>query len=108
MDSNIFPLPFTTHIVFAAVAFLFFIVQFVRTKYKYEPVMAMAVAATMLIYLKDNKMWIYGIGILEFGLLIIALVLSVAEKKSRREAAALAAAADSTEEKDGQDEDMHS
>ncbi len=104
MSSNVFPLPFTTHIIFAAVAFLFFIVQFIRTKYKYEPVMAMAVASTMLIYIKDSRMWICSVGILELGLLLISLVLSIAEKRSRREAAALNTNIDdSTNEKDGQE-----
>lgn len=88
MSGNIFPLPFSTHLIFVAVAFVFFLIQFIRTKYKYEIIMAAAVAVTMLIYAKDSKMWFYGIGILEFGLLLIALVASIAEKKSRKELAA--------------------
>lgn len=85
MNGNIFPLPFSTHLIFVAIAFVFFLIQFVRTKYKYQLIMAIAVALTMLIYVKDSKMWFYSIGILEFGLLIIAFVAAIAEKRSRKE-----------------------
>ncbi len=87
MSTNIFPLPFSTHLIFVAVAFVFFLIQFIRTKYKYEIIMAAAVAVTMLIYAKDTKMWFYSIGILEFGLIILALVFSIVEKRSRKELA---------------------
>lgn len=87
MSGNIFPLPFSTHLIFVAVAFVFFLIQFIRTKYKYEIVMAAAVAITMLIYVKDTKMWFYSIGIIEFGLLLIALVSAIVEKRSRKELA---------------------
>lgn len=87
MSGNVFPLPFSTHLIFVAVAFVFFLIQFIRTRYKYELVMAAAVAVTMLIYAKDSKMWFYGVGILEFGLLVIALVAAIAEKRSRKELA---------------------
>lgn len=87
MSGNIFPLPFSTHLIFVAVAFVFFLIQFIRTKKKYEIVMAAAAAVTMLIYAKDTKMWFYSIGLIEMGLLLIALVLSIVEKKSRKELA---------------------
>lgn len=85
MNGNIFPLPFSVHLVFVIVAFVFFLIQFIRTRYKYQLVMAVAVAMTMLLYVKETKLWFYGIGILEFGLLIIALVAAIAEKKRRKE-----------------------
>lgn len=88
MNGNIFPLSFSTHLIFVAVAFIFFLIQFIRVKYKYQLIMAVAVAMTMLIYVKDSKLWFYGIGLLEFGLLIIALVAAITEKKRRRELAA--------------------
>lgn len=85
MNGNIFPLPFSVHLVFVIVAFVFFLIQFIRTRYKYQLVMAVAVAMTILLYVKETKLWFYGIGILEFGLLIIALVAAIAEKKRRKE-----------------------
>lgn len=87
MSGNIFPLPFSTHLVFVAVAFVFFLIQFIRVRYKYQLVMAVAVAVTMLIYVKDSKMWFYSVGLIEFGLLLIALVAAIVEKKSRKELA---------------------
>lgn len=85
MNSNIFPLPFSTHVIFVAIAFVFFIIQFVRLKYKYQLVMAVAVAMSMLVYVNDSKMWFYGVGILEFGLLVLSFVLSIVEKKNKKE-----------------------
>ena len=99
MDGNIFPLPFSAHLIFAVVAFVFFLIQFIRVRYKYQLVMAVAVAMTMLIYLKDTKLWFYGIGILEFGLLIIALVAAISEKKRRRELEAEISSENATEDK---------
>ena len=97
MNGNIFPLPFSAHLIFAVVAFVFFLIQFIRVRYKYQLVMAVAVA--MLIYLKDTKLWFYGIGILEFGLLIIALVAAISEKKRRRELEAEISSENATEDK---------
>ncbi len=88
MDStNIFPLPFTAHIIFVAVAFIFFMIQFIRVRYKYQIIMAVAASFTMLVYVKDTKTWFYAVGILEFGLLLLALVAAIAEKHSRKVAA---------------------
>lgn len=82
MDNTIFPLPFSVHLVFVVVAFAFFMVQFVRTRYKYEVILAAAVAVTMLIYAKDTRMWFYSVGLIEFGLLLIALVAAIVEKRA--------------------------
>lgn len=85
MNTNNFPLSFEAHLVFVAVAFIFFIIQFVRLRKKYQLIMAIAVAMTMLIYVKDTKMWFYGIGILEIGLLILALIAAIVGKPKNDE-----------------------
>lgn len=84
MSSNVFPLPLSAHIVFVVIAFLFFVIQFVRTKYKYELFMAAAVACTMLIYTNDSKTLFFGIGMLELGLILISFVLAIVEKHNRK------------------------
>ncbi len=83
MNGNIFPLPFSTHLIFVVVAFVFFLIQFVRVRKKYQIFMAAAVAMTMMIYVNDTKLWFYGVGIIEFGLILIALVTAVAEKNNK-------------------------
>ncbi len=102
MSGNVFPLPFTTHLVFVAVAFLFFLIQFVRVRKKYQLIMAVAAALTMLIYVKDTKMWFYGIGILEFGLLILALIAAIVERDKKEIASDDASEAAAAEETDGE------
>lgn len=101
MSGNVFPLPFSTHLIFVAVAFLFFMIQFVRMRKKYQIILAIAVALTMLIYMKDTKMWFYGLGIMEFGLLIIAFATSFLDKKNEKnEALAEAVEEETTEASD--------
>ncbi len=89
MNSSIFPLPLTSHIIFVVIAVVFFIIQFIRLKNKYQIVMAAVAAVTMLIYVNDSKVWFYGVGILELGLLVLALILSIVEKKSKKETESL-------------------
>lgn len=98
MSGNVFPLPFTSHLIFVAVAFLFFMIQFVRMRKKYQIILAIAVALTMLIYMKDTKMWFYGLGIMEFGLLIIAFVTSLLDKNVEKNEVPAEGAVEETEE----------
>lgn len=84
MENNVFPLPLTAHIIFVAVAFVFFVIQFIRVKYKYQLVMAAAAVLTTLVYVNTSRTWFYAVGFLEFGLLIIAFVASIVEKHMRK------------------------
>lgn len=84
MSNNIFPLPFTVHLIFSCVAFLFFIFQYTRVKRKYQLIMAVTVPLTLLLYVNTGKTWFYTIGIAEFVLLIAALVTSIIEKNKEK------------------------
>lgn len=105
MSSNVFPLPLSAHIVFVVIAFSFFIIQFVRTKYKYELVLAAAVACTMLIYTNDSKSLFCGVGMIELGLIMIALVSAIVEKHNRKVLAEGEAEADEGVSMSGSDAD---
>lgn len=76
MNTNIFPLPFSAHLIFSIFAFAVFLFQFIRVRRPYQLMMAAAIPATLLIYVNDSKAWFYGIGIAE-AVLIIASVVSV-------------------------------
>lgn len=84
MDSNIFPLPFTAHLIFMAIAFTFFLIQFIRLRYKYQLILAIASTCSALVYFQNTRIWFYGVGLVEFGLLLIALVMAIVEKRSRK------------------------
>lgn len=104
MNGNVFPLPFATHLIFTVIAAVFFLVQFARLRYKYQIVMAAAVVSTLLIYANDSKTWFYGMGILELGLLLLALVLSIVEKRSRKALESELYDDEAGEEKTGEEE----
>lgn len=84
MDSSIFPLPFAAHMIFVAIAFTFFLIQFIRLRYKYQLILAVASTCSALIYFQNTKTWFYGVGLVEFGLLLLALVMAIVEKRSRK------------------------
>ncbi|NLP26947.1 MAG: hypothetical protein GX365_06325 [Clostridiales bacterium] len=82
MNSNIFPLSFSTHIAFCLFSVAFFLFQYYRTGYKYQILMAFAIPATLLIYVSNSKILFYAIGIFELTMLILVAV-SIAKEKKR-------------------------
>lgn len=106
METIIFPIGQDKHLIFCILATLLFVLQFLRTKRWYQLVMAIAIPASMLIYVQpENKYIYYAVGVLEAVLLLLALVLNIVqsaktakEEKRAKEAAdaeqAAAAAAD--------------
>ena len=94
MDINIFPIGQDKHLVFCIIATALFLIQFARTKRLYQLVMAIAVPASLLIYVQpENKMMYFGVGILEACLLLLALILNIVQsaKTAKKEKAAQAA-----------------
>jgi|APHig6443717817_1056837.scaffolds.fasta_scaffold07476_5 hypothetical protein len=82
MNPNTFPLSLTTHIVFCIISAIFFAIQYYRQGYKYQILSIFAIGATMLLYLSQNKMFFYGIGIAELIMVILIFVIMSIEKKS--------------------------
>lgn len=94
MDPNMFPITQDKHIIFVIIATVLFLLQFIRTKRWYQLIMAIAIPASLLIYVQpDNKTMYYGVGILEAVLLLLALILNLiqsakiakAEKRAKAE-----------------------
>lgn len=101
MEPMIFPISQDKHLIFCIIATVLFLLQFIRTKRWYQLVMALAIPASLLIYVQpENKTLYYGVGVLEAFLLLLALILNIvqsakiakAEKKAKAEADAAAAA----------------
>ncbi|MGN1480815.1 hypothetical protein [Porcipelethomonas sp.] len=88
MNNNIFPLPFSLHLIFVILAFALFIVQYVRVRRLYQIIIAVAVSASMLIYAGSSKAWITVVGIIEAVLLAAALVSSIADSRKAKKSAA--------------------
>ncbi|MBR5373000.1 MAG: hypothetical protein IK130_12400 [Oscillospiraceae bacterium] len=88
LNTNTFTLSFNQHLVFALIAGIFFLLQFIRTRRYYQLIMAGAIFASLLIYLSDSRALFYGVGVLELILLIAALIVSIVQNRmdKKREA----------------------
>ncbi len=81
---NKFPLAFTPHLIFCIFGSLFFIFQFIRQKKAYQVTTAVAIAATLLLYVGDYEIMRPAIGIVELVLIILIFVLMfLASKKEK-------------------------
>lgn len=90
MNTNTFTLTFPQHLVFALIAGIFFILQFIRTKRYYQLVMAGAIFASLLIYVSDSRALFYAVGILEAVLILTALIVSIVQNRRDKKKGAAA------------------
>ena len=82
---NLFPFPFSFHIVVAAISFIFFVLSFIRYKKPYQLIFAIAVPLSLLIWkVEDNKTLFYLIGAGEFALILIALITAIVCKPKNK------------------------
>lgn len=88
MDTSIFPLPFTIHLAFACISFLVFLYQYTRNKRKYQMIMAIAIPATLLLYVNTSKTWFYIIAFAELAMMLVAIVFSFIEKRQMKTSSA--------------------
>jgi hypothetical protein len=82
MNTAVFPFSFNAHLTFAIICFVFFILQFIRLRYAYQLIMAVAIPLSLLIYVAPNKAFFYAIGIFEIlALIACAVTISAARKQ---------------------------
>lgn len=94
MEKTLFPITMDKHIIFCAVAAVFFLLQFIRTKRIYQLILAIAIPLSLLIYLApENEMLFYGVGIAEAVLLVLAFILNLVQNAREKKAEKLKAAA---------------
>lgn len=85
MDATTFPISFTWHLVFAILACVFFIVQYVRTQKAYRLLLAIGIPASLCIYIQpDNHSLFVAVGAFEGVLLLGAIVFAIIEKRDRK------------------------
>ncbi len=82
-----FPLALKEHIIFGIVGVSFFVFQYCRLKKRYQGLIAIAIAATFLLYFGDYMFVPVGIAeaVLMLGALITLIQDSIAEKKKEKE-----------------------
>lgn len=87
MSAETFPISLPYHIVFCAVAFAFFLFQFIRLRRPHQLIFAIAIPASLLIYIRPaDSDWFYGVGLFEAVLILGAIVLSIIDGFRRRKA----------------------
>ena len=85
MTTNVFPLTFQSHIIFCIVAVGFFIFQYARLKYPYQLMTVFAILATLVLYINDSPILVYGGGIFEAVMLIlIGISISMTRRKQAK------------------------
>lgn len=72
---NKFPLAPKPHAVFCIIGTAFFIFQFIRQRKAYQLTTAVAIAATLLLYVGDYEIMRPAVGIAELVLIILIFVL---------------------------------
>lgn len=104
MNMNTFPLSFQQHMIFCAIAVVFLVLQFIRQRYWYQPVVAAAVAASLLIYVNESEKWFHTVGAAELVMMLAAVVLYIVQarklakaEKAKEEAQKAAAEAEKTD-----------
>ncbi|MBQ8905600.1 MAG: hypothetical protein IJY85_04425 [Ruminococcus sp.] len=100
MENPIFPIALSKHIIFCAIALVFFLFQFIRQKNRYPLVFAVAIPATLLVYVSENKTWFTAIGIFELAMLILAAVLYALDRRKAKAQASAAQPAPADEAKE--------
>lgn len=75
-NPTLFPFPFNMHLIFACLATVFFVYRFATQKLPYQLIMAIAIPASLLIWVSESRTLFYTVGIIELVLILAALVTS--------------------------------
>ncbi len=86
MDATTFPIPFGWHVTFCILACVFFLIQYVRQKKSYQLLLAVAIPASLCIYIQPtNDSVFYMVGTFELVVLLGAVVFAIVESRHRKE-----------------------
>ena len=87
MNKTLFPITMEKHMIFCAVATVFFLLQFIRTKRIYQLILAIAVPLSLVVYAApENTTVFYGVGIAEAVLLALAFILNIVQNARDKKA----------------------
>ncbi len=78
---NLFPFPFNMHLIFSALALVFFIYRFTTQKKPFQLILAIAIPLSLTVWISENRTWFYILGLIELILLVIAFITSLIFKK---------------------------
>ncbi|MBR2283078.1 MAG: hypothetical protein IJ874_01480 [Ruminococcus sp.] len=97
-NPGLFPFPFTMHVVFCAIALVFFLFRFSSDKKPYQLIFAIAVPFSLLLWISSSRTLFYIVGAAELIFVLAALLTSVfCKPKTAAETAANTETAESAE-----------
>ena len=86
---SIFPFGFTMHLSLVIISIIFFSYRFAVQKKPFQLIFAIAPPISLLLWVSENKTLFYTVGIIEFILILAALISTfVCKPKKTEEAAA--------------------
>ncbi|MCD7811323.1 MAG: hypothetical protein LUG91_05685 [Ruminococcus sp.] len=83
-QTNLFPFPFSTHLIFCIISLILFAGLFVSQKKPYQIIMAVAIPFSLAIWISESKIVFYGVGLVELALLVAALVSTIIYKSKHK------------------------
>lgn len=85
-STNLFPFPFTFHLVFSLLAMIFFFLMYGKEKKPYQAIFGVAIPISLAVWISDSKTVFYAVGVIELILILAAFVVTLIynskEKKS--------------------------
>lgn len=87
---SIFPFGFSMHIALAVISVIFFAYRFATQKRPFQLIFAIAVPLSLALWISDNKTLFYCIGLIEFILILAALISTFVCKPKKTEETAAA------------------
>ena len=82
---SIFPFGFSMHIALAIISVIFFAYRFATQKRPFQLIFAIAVPLSLALWISDNKTLFYCIGLIEFILILAALISTYVCKPKKTE-----------------------
>ncbi|MDE6679113.1 MAG: hypothetical protein K2K02_08740 [Ruminococcus sp.] len=76
-QTSLFPFPFSLHLLFCCFSLIFFLFRFIKEKYPYQIIMAVAIPFSLVIWISESKPLFYTVGIVETVLLLTAFITSL-------------------------------
>ena len=85
-QTGLFPFPFSMHLIFTIISFIFFTARFVSEKHPYQLIMDIAVPFSLVLWIdQTNKIIFYTVGAVELVLIVSAMVTSIIESKKNKD-----------------------
>lgn len=85
-NGNLFPFPFSLHLIFCIVGLIFFIYRFATDKKPFQLIMAVAIPFSLTLWISSSRTWFYIVGAIELVLILAAFAASIVFRNKNKSA----------------------